>query len=111
MHAMWQATAHKAELPSKGLYKLHVINVKSMATLGAICLSKTIALVSEDSPDTEPIETLYQNTVTEMSKPTKPWKTQVKVDGKEVLSVIDTKAKVSAISKNILEAISSPQLH
>ena len=60
---------------------------------GAVCLSKTVALISEGSSDTEPIETSYLNVVTEMSKPTKCWKIRVKVDGKEVSFVIDTGLK------------------
>ena len=36
---------------------------------GAVCLSKTVTLISEDSSDTEPIETSYLNAVTERVSP------------------------------------------
>ena len=38
-------------------------------------------------------------------------KTRVKVESKEVSFVTDTRAEVSAITKNIFEAIGSPQLY
>ena len=108
MHTMWQKTRTRQNCPAKDskCYKCG-----KHGHFGAVCLSKTVALISEDSSDTESIETSYLNVVTEMSKPTRCWNIRVKVDGKEVSFVIDAGAKVSAISENIFKAIGSPQLH
>ena len=75
------------------LRTLNVTSVESMATSVQSVFQKTAALISEDSSDTELIETSYLNAVTEISKPTRCWKIQVKVDGKEVSFVIDTGLK------------------
>ena len=78
---------------------------------GAVYISKTVALISEDSSYTETIETSYLNAVTEMSKPKRYWQIRVKVDGKEVSFVKDTGSEVSALAENTFKAIGSPQLH
>ena len=74
-------------------------------------LSKTVANISEDLTETEPIETSYLNAVTNNHQRTTSWKIQVKVDGKAVLFVIDTGAEVSAISKDVYDANGRPRLY
>ena len=75
-----------------------------------MCRSRTVANVSEDSTETEPMETSYLNAVTNNRKITKSWNIQVTVNGKEFSFVIDTGAEVSAISKDVFEAIGKPQM-
>ena len=75
-----------------------------------MCLSKTVAMISEDLAETEPIETLYLNAMTGNQGAATSWKITVKVNGKETLFVIDTGAEVSAISKKVYEAIGQPRL-
>ena len=75
---------------------------------GTVCLSKSVAMLSEDP--TDPIETSYLNAMTDGTKITKSWTIPVKVNGKPVSFVIDTGAEVSAMSKDIYEAIGKPQL-
>ena len=77
---------------------------------GAVCLSKTVAMISEDLAETEPIETSYLNAMTSNQGAATSWKITVKVNGKETLFVIDTGAEVSAISKKVCEAIGQPRL-
>ena len=76
-----------------------------------VCLSKTIANISEDPTETEPIETSYLNVMTNNHQATTSWNIQVKVNGKAVMFVIDTGAEVSAISRNVYEAIGQPRLY
>ena len=77
---------------------------------GAMCFSKSIAMVSQEEP--EPAETSYLDAIMNPANKNeaKSWNVQLQVNGKDVCFKIDTGAEVSAISKDVFEAIGRPSL-
>ena len=75
-----------------------------------MCSSKSIAMVSQEEP--EPAETSYLDAITNVikKKETKLWNVQLQVNGEDVCFKIDTRAKVSAVSKDVFEATGQPSL-